>query len=35
KVGPYLAQFIKDKEAIKQYVRTALNLFVKMIKCQQ
>ncbi|MBA7627051.1 hypothetical protein ES703_34512 [subsurface metagenome] len=35
KTGPYLAQFIKSRKAIKRYVRTALNLFVKMIKCQQ
>jgi len=32
KVGPYLAQFIKGRKAIKHYVRTVLNLFVKLYR---
>lgn len=31
KVGPYLAQFIKEREAIKRYVRESLTLFVKLL----
>lgn len=32
RVGAYLAQFIKQRKAVKRYVREVLNLFVKLYK---